>query len=366
MQTPPRLLALLPTVVLAVALAATPAAAAEQPGLGPGVVTSPGAGPPPPNLTGTSWLVTDMDTGAIYGAKDARHRLLPASTLKVLTALTLIPRIQRTALITPSFSDVNVEGSRVGLIENEKYPAYQLFRALLIVSGNDAANALASAAGGQAETARLMNAEAARLGAVDTYAVNPSGLDAPGQRTTAYDLALIARAAMKLPDFRAYVATKRTSINGKNGQPLPIASHDRVLWNYDGAIGIKNGYTIRAGATYIGAATRNGHTMLVTVMHAQARVWPEVDALLDWGFAAERAGATPISRLVDPTAPRPAEPMLAGRAHVQSTAAANPTTKQGVAMLPLTIVAAGLGGMVLAFIRRRRRVRNPLRLRLPL
>jgi D-alanyl-D-alanine carboxypeptidase (penicillin-binding protein 5/6) len=171
---------------------------------------------------------------------------------------------------------------------------------MLMTSGNDAANALATASGGQQVTAELMNAEAERIGATNTHAVNPSGLDAPGQVSTAYDLALIGRAAMQLPDFRSYVATKRSAISGPGGKSIQIASHDRLLWNYDGAIGIKNGYTDRARATFVGAATRGGHTLVVTLMRTDPRYWPEAAALLDWGFAAQKAGVQPIGQLVDP------------------------------------------------------------------
>jgi D-alanyl-D-alanine carboxypeptidase (penicillin-binding protein 5/6) len=363
MRTPSRLLALLPAAVLSVAVGAGPAAADERQVPGPGTTIAAGAPPLPSGLTGVSFLVADLDTGDILAAKDAHHPLLPASTLKILTALTLIPRVPKFSTVTPTFDDVNIEGSRVGIIEKHQYPAYQLFRAMLMVSGNDAANAIATAGGGQAVVAQLMNDEARRIGAFETHAVNPSGLDAAEQKSTAYDLALIGRAAMQLPDFRSYVATKRSTINGKDGHPLRVSSHDKLLWNYDGAIGIKNGYTIKAGATFVGAATRGGHTLIVTVMHAQARIWPEVAHLMDWGFATERAGAMPVGRLPDP----PASPLVddVQTAKVRA-AAAHTRASSGQPLLPASI-AAGLGLVAFVVLRRRgRRVRNRLRLDLPL
>jgi D-alanyl-D-alanine carboxypeptidase (penicillin-binding protein 5/6) len=364
MRTPSRRLALLPalplSLALTVALGATSAYAGDRPVPGPGTSIAAGAPPLPAGITGVSFLVADLDTGDILAAKDAHHRLLPASTLKVLTGLTLIPRIPRATKVTPSFDDVNIEGSRVGIIENTTYPAYQLFRAMLMVSGNDAANAIASAAGGQAATAELMNAEARRIGATETHAVNPSGLDAPGQKTTAYDLALIARAAMQLPDFRAYVATKRSTINGKGGHPLAISSHDKLLYNYDGAIGVKNGYTVRAGATFVGAATRGGHTLLVTDLHATPRVWPEIAHLMDWGFAAERAGAQPLGKLYQPTdGTVPLE--VSGGTRVRP-AAVHLHTGTSLPVAPVGVGAA-LTGLVALLVRRRhgRRPRLPHR-----
>lgn len=360
MRTVPRLLALLPAVAAALALGAPSAIAEDRPVPGPGTTVAAGAPPLPAGLTGVSFVVADLDTGAILAAKDAHHPLLPASTLKVLTGLTLIPRVPKYSTVTPTFDDVNIEGSKVGIIENTTYPAYQLFRAMLMVSGNDAANALASAAGGQAATAQLMNDEARRIGALDTHAVNPSGLDAPAQKSTAYDLTLIARAAMQLPDFRAYVSTKRSTINGKDGHPLRISSHDKLLYNYDGAIGIKNGYTVRAGATFVGAATRNGHTLIVTVMKAQARVWPEVAHLMDWGFAAQNAGATSLGQLAEaPGAPVAA---LAGGPATVRAAAAHTRKPAGQPVLPLGL-AAGTVALAAAVVRRRRR--GPRKMSLP-
>ena len=346
--------AALPAALLAVALTTAPALAAGETNPqqlpGSGITVAPGAPALPRDVTGTSWVVADLDTGEVLAARDAHRKLLPASTLKVLTALALIPRIERTSTIVPTFADVNVEGSRVGLVEGIRYPAYHLFRGLLMTSGNDAANALATAAGGPELTAQSMNEEAARVGAVDTHAVNPSGLDAPGQLTTAYDLALIARAAMQLPDFRTYVGTKRSTILGRMGKPLRVTSHDKLLFNYDGAIGIKNGYTANAGATFVGAATRDGHTLLVTVLHATPRVWPEVAHLLDWGFAATAAGAEPVGRLVDPAgAPEALSP-----AGSPTTATTRAALTEGVSTLPLSVVALTAGGTVLAVRRRRR------------
>ena len=362
MRIPSRLLALLPVAAVALSLGAPAAAADERPVPGPGTSVAAGAPPLPAGITGVSFLVADLDTGAILAAKDAHHRLLPASTLKVLTGLTLIPRVAKYSTVVPTFDDVNIEGSRVGIIENTKYPAYQIFRAMLMVSGNDAANAAATAAGGQAATAKLMNEEARRVGALDTHAVNPSGLDAAGQKTTAYDLAIIGRAAMKLPDFRAYVATKRSTINGKGGHPLSISSHDKLLYNYDGAIGIKNGYTVRAGATFVGAATRGGHSLIVTELHAAARVWPEVAHLMDWGFAAERAGAIPLGQLADP----PGEPVppqaQAGPARVRPVSA-HLRSSTGVPTEPIGIGLAAVGLAAVAV--RRRYGRRPRKMSLP-
>jgi len=172
---------------------------------------------------------------------------------------------------------------------------------MLVVSGNDAADTLADAGGGVPATVQAMNQEAARLNALDTRAVNANGLDAPGQVSSAYDLALIARAGMTQPDFRRYVATKHSSIPGPRG-PISISSHDKLLYNYPGTIGIKNGYTVKAQATFVGAARRGDHTLVVVLLTTHPRYWPEAAALLDWGFAAERVRTPPVGELVGPGA----------------------------------------------------------------
>src|SRR6476661_4837706 len=167
MRTRARLLALLPAAALAVAVGAGPSSADDRPVPGPGTSIAAGAPALPTGISAVSFLVADLDSGDILAAKDAHHPLLPASTLKILTALALLPEVPKYSTVTPTFDDVNIEGSRVGIIEKHQYPAYQIFRAMLMVSGNDAANALATAAGGQQRTAELMNAAARRIGAVE-------------------------------------------------------------------------------------------------------------------------------------------------------------------------------------------------------
>jgi D-alanyl-D-alanine carboxypeptidase (penicillin-binding protein 5/6) len=252
-----------------------------------------------------SWLVADMTTGEVIAAKAPHRRLLPASTLKTLTALTLIPRLHPDTAVTATGADANADGTRVGLLPGTAYRARNLFQGMLMASGNDAAYALARANGGLPRTVSQMNETARHLGALDTLAVDPSGLDGPGQSSSAYDLALIGRAAMQLPDFRAYVATKRTTFPGGRGpdgrwrKAFALQSHNRLLWNYDGTIGIKNGYTIAAKQTFIGAATRGGHTYIVTQMAGTNGSWRVTAKLLDWAFA-YGGKVTPVGHLVEP------------------------------------------------------------------
>jgi len=261
--------------------------------------------PPPPAMPGASFLLADMDTGQILVARTPHATHLPASTLKTLTALTLIPVMSVNHRITVKPEDVRVDGTHLGILPGTTYRVGTLMQGLLMASGNDAAYALARGNGGVAVTLKAMNATATGLNAFDTVAKDPSGLDKPGQTTSAYDLALIGRAAMKLPDFRRYVGTKRATLPGgrtlagKRTPGFTIGNHNLLLYNYPGAIGIKNGYTVAAKFTYVEAATRGGKTYLVTEMASPRGSWRPVAAMLDWAFA-YGASLTPIGELVKP------------------------------------------------------------------
>ena len=250
-------------------------------------------------------MLADLDSGKVVAAKAAHARLLPASTLKTLTALTLIPRVPATRTIVATQRDANADGTRVGVVPGLPYSGRQLFQGLLMSSGNDAAYALAEAGGGREATLAAMNEQAAYLGAHDTVAKDPSGLDAPGQTSSAYDLALIGRAALELKDFRAYVTTKQVAFPGrvdpktKKRATYMIQNHNKLLYNYAGTIGIKNGYTEKANRTFISAVTRGGRTYLLSEMYGLDSSWRPQAAMYDWAFAyGDRAGS--VGELVEP------------------------------------------------------------------
>jgi D-alanyl-D-alanine carboxypeptidase (penicillin-binding protein 5/6) len=355
----------LPVLAFAPAHAESPSTVGGDQLAARGIVAATGA-PALPATAAAGWLVADLDTGAVLAAKNPHGRFAPASTLKTLTALTLIPKLDRTQMVQPTFDDVNVEGSKVGLVDTVRYPVSELFTSMLVVSGNDAALSLATANGGLGKTVHEMNLEAQRLQAMDTRAVNDNGLDAPGQLTSAYDLALIARAAMQLPDFRGYGATKHAFIRGAHrNAPIAISSHDKLLYNYPGAIGIKNGFTVKARATFVGAATRGGHTLVVTLLRTNPRYWPEAASLLDWGFKATAADAVPVGQLVDPVDPAGS---TASTTSVAAPARAQPVSKVSTAqaggfpVLPAAVIGAGLAVMSTGVFRSRWRERGKMKL----
>ena len=280
----------------------TPVGGALLTGTSPLADVPPGV-PQPPPLAAASYLLADLSTGAVLAAKAPHARALPASTLKTLTALTVVPLLSPGQRYTAVPQDV-VDGSKVGMAPGSSYTVQQMLHAMMLSSGNDAANGLARAAGGVPQTVALMQEQARALGALDTVVMDPSGLDAPGQSTSAYDLALIARAALKVPEIRELVATKRARFPGKS-EPgkvrasYEIQNHNSLLFNYPGAIGVKNGYTVAARWTVIGAATRGDKTYVVTALTRTDRSWRPTAALLDWAFA-YGGQARPIGQLVEP------------------------------------------------------------------
>ena len=201
----------------------------------------------------------------------------------------------------------------MGLVENATYTARELFLCLMMQSGNDCASALAMANGGLELTVAQMNEEAQRLQAYDTVAVNPSGLPAEGQVSSAYDLALFAREGLARPDFFEYVNTRVIEdfpgyMPEEPGDPrptMPIATQNPLfIQGYEGAIGVKTGWTTEAGRTFVGAAERGGTSLVVTLLNIDGEIYPSASALLDWGFANIDA-VTPVGYLVDPITAAP-------------------------------------------------------------
>jgi D-alanyl-D-alanine carboxypeptidase len=286
------------------------------------IVDAPAGFRAPPKINAASWVIADADTGQVLAAKDPHGKYLPASTLKTLTALTLIPKLDPNRLVRPSQKACDVEGTKVGMTPKMQYKVSDLFHALLMMSANDAAVTLAEANGGMAATIADMNAEARHLHASDTLAASPNGLDVDlglnvrTQHTSSYDLALILREGMKNPDFRAYVRaltthfpappTKRQRKKGRKTGGYPIYTHNRMLagqpYAYTGMLGGKNGYTVAAGQTFVAEAKRGNHTILISLMKADVPPSPYAAKLLDWGFAAV-GRVRPVGELVAPGTP---------------------------------------------------------------
>jgi D-alanyl-D-alanine carboxypeptidase (penicillin-binding protein 5/6) len=258
------------------------------------------AAPRLPSIDASAFVVADARTGAVLAAMDPHGRYLPASTLKMLTAVSLLPVLSpdTTTVATPLAA--SAEPMSAGLVPGQRYKVSDLFTALLTISANDAAVALAQATGSYGRGIALMNATAARLQARDTRAVDPNGLNAPGQLTSAYDLALIARQAVAMPAFLHYDQIRAASFPVQPGESETLVNQNRLLSTYPGGIGGKIGWTSAAGATYVGLARRGGVTLIVTLLHCPSLTEiASAEQLLDWGFAAD-GKVTPVGVLVPP------------------------------------------------------------------
>lgn len=257
---------------------------------------------PLPDVWAATWVLADADTGEVLAHKGAHVRRAPASTLKMLTALTVLPQTNPEQTYVATSKAVNTYGSKVGLRVGKTYTMDQLWKAVFLPSANDAAIAVAEANGGVRRTVRQMNDVAASLGALDTVAKNTSGLDAPGQLSSAYDLALIARAGLAREDFADYASTVRAPFpNTKGRKSHTIYTTNRMLLHgWKGAIGVKTGFTSNAGRTFVGAAERKGRTLIVALMGIKETSEGAATKLLSWGFK-NADKVEPVGVLVSPT-----------------------------------------------------------------
>ena len=227
-----------------------------------------------PDGPATSWIVADMDSGQVLAGRDMYAAHPPASTIKTLLALTALDELNLDSTVVASPANAHVECSCAGIKAGHTYTARQLLDATLLVSGNDAANTLADMLGGYDVAVDKMNAKAAAIGATNTHATSPSGLDGPGGAgwTTPHDLAAIFRAAMANPVFAQITA-----------EPAALFP-----------IGGKTGFTNAARKTFVGAADRDGRRLVIAMMYGLVHeggptYWDQAATLLDWGFSQNRS-----------------------------------------------------------------------------
>ena len=286
-----------------------------------GVVADPAAGPVPPRLTSAGWLIADLDSGHVLAAKDPHGRYRPASTIKVLLALIVLDELDLDATVVPTAEDWSTEGDSCGMGPGGHYTVRDLLTGLVMVSGNDCANALARELGGVETTLEKMNECARELGAADTRAASPSGLDAAGMSSSPYDLALIFRAAMAQETFRELIAKptfrfpgypRRPDVPGDKDHPAyDMYSSNRLLVDgYPGMLGGKTGYTDDARKTFVGAAERDGRRILIVQMYGLSvegdMYSDQAREMFEYGF---RTGPdVTVGRLVEPAGDEAAEP----------------------------------------------------------
>lgn len=251
--------------------------------------SSPAAGTEP-SVSAQAAVVMDVKTGQVLYSKEPSKRMYPASTTKILTALVVLQNARLDDRVKASGAVVNTEGSAIWLKEGEELAVSDALYALMLNSANDVAMALAEKVGGSVDNfVKMMNRTAKACGATDSNFNNPHGLPDENHYTTALDLARITRVAMGNRFFREVVATKTKNIKRASPQDLSLLSnHNRLLWRYNGAIGVKTGYTSEARQCLVAAARREGRELIAVVLGSEGNVWGDAAGLLDYGFSAYR------------------------------------------------------------------------------
>ena len=248
-----------------------------------------------PEVAALSAVLMNPTTGAVLFAKEPHLRLPPASTTKVLTALVTLERLDPNARVLVSPQAASAPPSRIGLRAGEAALTQDLLYGLMLKSGNDAAETLAEAGGGSmAGFADLMNARAWQIGARNSHFVNPHGLPNDDHYSTAYDLALIFRQAMNHPMFADIVRTRNAALRIESSQGLygdwrmvPVVNHNRLLGSYEGTLGGKTGFTLKARRCFVGEVDRGGVRLIVAILNSpnSGALWNDARKLLDYGFA---------------------------------------------------------------------------------
>lgn len=263
------------------------------------------AGKAMPEVSSHSACVIDIDTGRILAAKNENEKSEPASITKIMTALIALENADIKKVVTIPGAAAGVEGSSIYIKAGEKYSLEDLLYGLMLRSGNDAATAIAIDVAGSVDAfVGKMNQKAQELGCTGTHFNNPHGLPDEKHYTTAHDMALITAAALRNDTFVKIVSTKNyTAEPDGAGETRSWQNKNKLLWQYEGAIGVKTGYTKSAGKTYVGAAERNGIRIAVVVLGAKD-MWGDAATLLDDAFASyqqvdlikdgQSTGVTPV------------------------------------------------------------------------
>jgi serine-type D-Ala-D-Ala carboxypeptidase (penicillin-binding protein 5/6) len=337
---PPRLLRLfLVAAVLAAGLLPGPDA---QAGVAPRVLG------PGQKVRARYAILVDPATGAVLWSRRSRMPVPPASLTKMLTALAVRASLDMDAMTVASRASARQPARRLAMRRGQRLTVNQALKALMIVSANDVAVMLAEAAGGSvARFARAMDAESKLLALRGSAWRNPHGLDARGHRSTAYDLAILARAVLRDRWLARVVRTRHAAFTTPGGRRVTLTAHSRFLLGYRGAVGVKTGFTDDAGHCLAAAATRGGRTLIAVVLHSPDNAG-DAGRMLDWGFGRGRSARTGLwlPAYVRPAgvatllAPRPAvtEPRRstaaealasAGLARVPATPARPPEASRG-------------------------------------
>lgn len=289
-------------------------------------------------------IVVDAATGEVIIGDHVHAALHPASTAKIMTALTAVERLCPGSTVTANAQDASVETMRIGLPVDKPWPFDQMMASMMMVSANDAAYAFANTVGGSLDGfATDLAATAKQLGLRDSTLGDPAGLDDEtsykgGPFMSAYDLAIAARNALTVPDIAKWAAMHEYSFVDPSGTQHRLVNHNKMLpgggADYLGAIGFKTGFTNRAQHTLVAAATRDGRTLIAVILGSPDSGYQEAASLLDAAFA-----EGPAAKGTGETLPAVAVSRCADRATDQAAFAKLGTS--GNALTPSAVTVPG-------------------------
>ncbi len=242
------------------------------------------------SVSADSAILICSDTGKVLYAKNEREKRPMASTTKIMTALLALEYSESDNKdVTITDEMIRTEGSSMGLMPGYVISIENIVKGMMMCSGNDAANTLAYAvAGSKEEFSKLMNERAIQLGMNDTHFVTPSGLDDGDHYSTAYDMAILGAYAMENKAFSNIVSQKSMKVKFVNpGEVRTYKNHNRLLSLYDGCIGIKTGFTKKAGRCLVSCAERDGARLVAVTLRAPSD-WDDHQKMYDYGFSKVR------------------------------------------------------------------------------
>nr|WP_306439939.1 serine hydrolase [Brevibacterium sp. 91QC2O2] len=275
-----------------------------------------------PSVDASSYIIGSLDTGNVLAACNRNDQMRPASTLKLLTALGLADYYKdKKTRIKISKATAGVEPTKIGVKAGYSYTADQLFHAMLIMSANDASQALAQGAGGTKKAMAIVNAKAKQIGMKNTVAKTPNGLDAPGQHVTAKDMMVLAKhftqnkylmsvvkkTSYTFPGGVKYKTKGGKQVVSKRSGSQKIYSHTKIAGFIKGGQGLKNGWTSKALGTFVAVAKRGGKSYVVVILHSSDQPRRPAIDMLDWAFTHRSAsvGKVDFKKLEQKPKPKP-------------------------------------------------------------
>lgn len=241
---------------------------------------------PAPRIGAKRAIVVDYDSGRIMFQKNAHEKCAVASTQKLLTALCVLDAGSIKNKVTVEKTDTYCEPTKLYISPGQVYTRHDLVKALVVKSGNDIARALArDVSGSQAGFASYMNKKARQMGMMNSNFVNPNGLPAKDQYSTAYDVAIMARNAYSRPTLRSFMSNKGYYFEYSNGKKAYLKNTNRLLRSLPFCNGMKTGTTNAAGRCLVASGTLNGRTVIVVCLGATSQtIWKDSESLLRWGL----------------------------------------------------------------------------------